>query len=155
MIGLRTKPGTSTKDQHRTLAIEAKRRGIDLDAIRETCGGSIRSLSVSACSDLIRRISGRGLPNAPGCKPAPYRRRRRPTSATRMIATDHAEQIERLLLKHFGDADAGSAWLQKDFEARTPRDLLTARRAGQVIRVLKDMIARREAGSDTAPCRRD
>lgn len=59
-----------------------------------------------------------------------------------MIAADHVEQIDRLLSEHFGDIEAGRAWLKKDFDAETPRDLLTAKRAGQVIRVLKDMIER-------------
>ena len=61
-----------------------------------------------------------------------------------MIAPDHVEQIERLLREHFGDLPTGLARLEKDFDAKHPHDLLTAQRAGQVIRVLKDMIARRK-----------
>ena len=69
-----------------------------------------------------------------------------------MIAPDHVEQIERLLREYFGDLPTGLAWLERDFDAKHPRDLLTAQRAGQVIWVLKDMIARRhksDAGDDT------
>ncbi len=60
-----------------------------------------------------------------------------------MIAAGHIEQITRLLLMYFDNAPAGLAWLAKDFGAVNPRGLLTAQRAGQVIRVLKGMIDRR------------
>ncbi|MCH7591460.1 MAG: HNH endonuclease [Planctomycetes bacterium] len=66
-----------------------------------------------------------------------------------MIAPDHEEQIERLLREHFGDLATGLAWLEKDFDAQSPRDLLTAKRAGEVIYVLKAMMERpteRDAG---------
>ncbi len=61
-----------------------------------------------------------------------------------MITPDHEEQMTRLLGEYFADPAAGLAWLRKDFDANTPRDLLTSMRAGQVIHVLKDMIARRD-----------
>ena len=77
---------------------------------------------------------------SPGSMPTPKKH------ATWMIAPDHEEQIERLLLVYFGNFDAGLAWLQKHFDAKRPHDLLTARQAGQVIQVLKDMIARRSDG---------
>jgi hypothetical protein len=76
------------------------------------------------------------LPNPPGEKPRPYARKNR-TGATRMITPDHEEQITRLLGEYFTDLAAGLAWLRKDFDAKCPRDLLTAARAGQVIHVLK------------------
>ena len=63
-----------------------------------------------------------------------------------MIQADHIEQIERLLAEYFGDKAAGRAWLEKDFDVKHPRDLLTAKAAGNLIRVLKDMIDRRKAG---------
>lgn len=67
-----------------------------------------------------------------------------------MIAPDHEEQIERLLGEYFGDQASGLAWLNKDFDAPTPHDLLTAQRAGQVIHVLKEMIQRRRTGDGSA-----
>ena len=68
-----------------------------------------------------------------------------------MIAPDHAEQITRLLGEYFDTEAAGLAWLEKNFDVEHPRDLLTAKRAGQVIRVLKDMVARRPQG-DAVEC---
>jgi len=70
-----------------------------------------------------------------------------------MILPAHEEQIARLLREAFGGNEAaGAAWLEKDFGAKTPRDLLTAMRAGQVIHVLKGMIERRKGDPSTAPC---
>ena len=83
------------------------------------------------------------LANPPGEKPRPYAHKKT-TDATRMIAPDHEEQITRLLGECFADPAAGLAWLERDFGAKTPRDLLTAKRAGQAIYVLKTMIARRD-----------
>lgn len=100
-------------------------------------------LSASEASACIRRLGGGDLPYPPGEKPAPFQGKRKRSDAIRMIAPDHEEQIERLLREYFGDLDAGLAWLAKDFDAQHPHDLLTAKRAGQVIRVLKDMIDRR------------
>ncbi len=44
--------------------------------------------------------------------------------------------------QYFDSEYLSTAWLKKNFDARQPRDLLTAIRAGHVIRVLKDMLAR-------------
>jgi hypothetical protein len=66
-----------------------------------------------------------------------------------MIAPDHVEQIERLMREYFeGDNEAAVAWLTTNFKVSKARDLLTAQRAGQVIRVLKDMHDRRREGGD-------
>ncbi len=85
------------------------------------------------------------LANPPGQKPRPYRRKQT-AGATRMITPHHEEQITRLLGERFTDLAAGLAWLRKNFDASTPRDLLTAKRSGQVLHVLKDMGARRPDG---------
>lgn len=63
-----------------------------------------------------------------------------------MIRPDHVEQIERLLGGSLDDEAAGLAWQHKNLDAGHLRDLLTAKRAGNVIHILKSMIARREAG---------
>jgi len=111
------------------------------DAIGAT---STTRLSAAQASTCIRRLSGTELANPPGQKPAPFAGKPRRTDATRMITPDHEEQITRLLGEYFSDQAAGLAWLRKDFDANTPRDLLTAKRAGQAIHVLKGMIARRD-----------
>ena len=80
--------------------------------------------------DHIRHLGGGDLPYPAGEKPAPYGGKRKTTDATRMIAPDHIEQIERLLRECFDDEAAGLAWLEKDFDAKHPRDLPTAQRAG-------------------------
>ncbi len=124
-----------------------RRQGWSDDELHDAIGAaSTTSLSSEEASECIRRLGGGPLPHAPGHKPAPYAGRPNRTAATRMIAPDHEEQIERLLREHFGDLDAGLVWLEKNFDAKRPRDLLTASRAGQVIHVLKDMIARRSEG---------
>ena len=91
----------------------------------------------------VRTSDAWAVPNSPGQKPSPYAGKRKSTDATRMIAPDHEEQIMRLLGEYFDSEIAGLAWLEKNFDARAPHDLLTAKQAGQVIRVLKDMIERR------------
>ncbi len=48
----------------------------------------------------------------------------------------------RALGECFTNPAAGLAWLRKDFNGSTPWDLLMAKRAGQVVHVLKTMIAR-------------
>lgn len=111
---------------------------------------STKLLSVAEASRCIRRLGGGDLPYEPGTKPAPFAGKRNRSDAIRMICDDHIEQIERLLIDYFNGLDAGFAWLAKNFDATSPRDLLTAKRAGQVIHVLKDMIERTnvcEAGS--------
>ena len=147
MAQLKTAPGSSTRKQRMILHQLKRRHGWSDDDLHEALGtDSTTHLSAAQASACIERISGMPLPNPPGQKPSPYARKKA-TGATRMIAQDHEEQIDRLLVEHFGDPDAGSAWLEKNFDAKRPRDLLTAIRAGQVIHVLKDMIARREDAS--------
>lgn len=111
------------------------------DAIGASSTTLLSSAQASAC---IRRLGGGELPYPPGRKPTPFAGRRKRTDATQMIADGHIEQITRLLRLYFDDEPtAGLAWLGKDFDAQRPRELLTAKRAGRVIRVLKRMIERR------------
>ena len=147
MAKLSTAPGSSTARQRQVLHQLKRRHRWSDDDLHDAIGArSTTLLSSERASECIRRLGGGRLPNPPGQKPSPYAGRPNRTAATRMIAPDHEEQIERLLLVYFDDLDAGSAWLEKNFDAKRPRDLLTARRAGQVIHVLKDMIARRSDG---------
>jgi hypothetical protein len=150
MASLNRQPGSSTKVQRSVLVIEARRCGIDLDALRVLVGGSVSSLSAQAASDWIRRISQRALPNPPGQAPRPYSRRAAP-GVTRMICADHIEQIERLGLQCFSDADHFRAWLRKSFKVDDPRLLTTAAKAGQAITVLKKIITRREGRAAAFP----
>lgn len=137
-------PGSSTSGQRQVVATMARQRGgVELlDSIRDKFGGSIKNMSAAAASRMIKRLTGQDLPYAPGTKRPP---RRRPVEGLYpMITPDQCEQIERLGLKYFGnDRTAFTTWLMSDFKAETPRLLMTAKRAGQVIRVLKEMIDRR------------
>ncbi len=140
---LATHPGSSTPKQRCRLHQLKRRHGWTADQLHHAIGSpSTTSLSAAEASECIKRLGGGKLPHPPGKKPAPFAKKPRRTDATRMIAPDHVEQIDRMLREHFGDMEAGHAWLKKDFDAETPRDLLTARRAGQVIHVLKEMIER-------------
>ena len=152
MATLRTQPESSTARQRQVLHQLKRRHGWTDDELHHAIGAdSTTRLSASQASECIRRLGGGKLANPPGQKPAPYAGRRKTTDATRMITPDHEEQIERTLCEHFGDLPTGLAWLARDFDAKQPRDLLTAKRAGQVIRVLKDMLSRRDAASDFEP----
>ena len=154
MVSLRTAPGSSTPKQRQVLHQLKRQRGWTDDELHDAIGcGSTTLLSATEASACIRRFGGGALPNPPGCKPAPFARKRQKTDATRMIMPDHVEQIERLLREYFGNIDAGRAWLKKDFDAEHSRALLTAKRAGQVIRVLKDMIARRRGSGAGELCK--
>jgi hypothetical protein len=154
---LSSAPATGTAAQRRRIVLEGRRRGLDLDELRDLAGGRLRAISCRAASALIRRLTGSDLPHAPGCKPRSYHRRRT-SHSTRIILLDHVEQIERLLAECFpaiGNgrstiANPGAAWLLKTFKVSAPADLLTAERAGEVIAVLKRMLARRVAGSATS-----
>ncbi len=143
MAALNTKPGSSTPGQRMRLHQRKRRLGWTDDQLHDAIGASsttlLSSVEASAC---IRRLGGGELPYPPGQKPAPFAGKRKRTDATRMIAPGHIEQITRLLRVYFDDEAAGLAWLAKDFDAKHPRDLLTAKRAGQVILVLKGMIER-------------
>ncbi len=145
MAELNTKPGSSTPGQRMRLHQRKRRLGWTDDQLHDAIGtSSTTALSSAQASDCIRRLGGGELPHPPGRKPAPFAGRRKRTDATRMIAAGHIEQITRLLLLYSdGNEPAGLAWLAKDFGATDPRGLLTAKRAGQVIRVLKRMVERR------------
>jgi len=137
---LDTRRATITSGQQRRLFVIARDRGMDLDQLREAIGGSISRLSAAQASEHIERLSGEPLPNPPG--QAPKRKAAPAEGVTRMITPEHIEQIERLLKEAFANRDAGMAWLSKDFKVDQIRGLATAERAGQVIRVLKEITAR-------------
>ena len=160
---IRTAPGSSTAKQHRALILSARSKGLNLDQLRDLCGGSLRALSAAQCSELIKGISGRDLPHPPGGKPWPYsprrsqsRERKRPDGRAtavsamrpvpRMIQDSHVEQIGRLMLRYFeGNVLAARQWFEKNWKVKEPRDLLSTKRAGQVIRALKEMVQRKES----------
>ena len=160
MATLNPKPGSSSKKQHQVLVIAGRRQGLELPEIRKLVGGSITKLSAADCSKWIEHFSGKGLANPPGKAPGPYGKKR--SDAARMITDSHIRQIARLGMDYFQGLPAFRAWLSKNFEVpncRTPwapdlvdliRQLGTAERAGQVIRVLKEMIDRREAKQKAA-----
>ncbi len=142
MAELNPKPNSSTKLQHQRLAIVASRQGFDIHQARKLVGGSVCKLSAAECSKWIKHFSGQDLPNPPGRKPRAYKGKPTP-GTTRMIKPDQIQQIDRLGYNYFGRDDLYYSWLYKNFNVRDPYDLATAKRAGQVIRVLKQMLARR------------
>lgn len=144
MASLNRQPGSSTAAQRSRLVVCAKRKGIELNELRAMVGGSVSRLSALQASEWISKISGQGLPNPPG--QAPRTRWRTQEGVTRMITAEHIEQIDRLLSIVFdGSIEAGVAWLRKYFGVSDPRLLATAARAGEVIRVLKDMSVRKDS----------
>jgi len=66
-----------------------------------------------------------------------------------MVGPEHVDQIRRLMRRAFGDSPAGSkrgyAWLRTHFHVGSVHELGTARRAGQVIRMLREVIQRGDA----------
>jgi hypothetical protein len=155
MAELNSKPGSSTAKQHQALAIAGKGRGLSLAEIRKAVGGSLRKLSAAEASRWIEHFSGQGLPNPPGQKPSAYKGKRPAPGTVRMMTEDQIDQIMRLGVDYFAEVHLLIAWLVKDFKVpdlaargarghrAIVRQLGTAKRAGQVIRVLKLMIARR------------
>lgn len=144
MASLRTQPGSSTPKQRQVLHQLKRRLGLSNDQLHDAIGAnSTTMLSSVQASECIQRLGGGDLPNPPGKKPPPYEGKRKTTNATRMIAPDHIEQIERMMGVYFENDSAGIVWLNKNFDVDHPRGLLTAQRAGQVIFVLKGMIDRR------------
>lgn len=158
---LNTKPGSSSKLARSRLVVEGKRCGYDLDEIRAMVGGSVKALSAAACSEQITKFSGRGLPNPPGQKPRPCDRKGKSSGATRMITADQVDQIRRLSSEYFDDESRLEIadWLSDNFKIPAHpnhrllcnsefgdhiRQLGTAKRGGEVIRVLKTMLARRQ-----------
>ena len=167
MAQLNPKPGSSTKRQHQTLVIAGRRRGLELAETRKIVGGSITRLSAAEASEWIEHFTGHGLPNPPGQKPGPYKGKRPAPGTVRMITEDQADQIVRLGIAYFGEAHLLIAWLVKNFKidavmARgqrghraVVRQLGTAKRAGEVIRVLKEMVARKGTRGQGAEGSRD
>ena len=152
MAKLSTNPGSITQRQITAIWSTARGRGLSSEQVHEAAGGSLAALSRKQASDLIDRLGGGGLPNPPGEPPPPARHRAK-SGVTRMIAAEQIEQIERLLVEVFPpsaksakSADGpGGAWFRKMFKVDSIRELATAKRAGEVIRVLKEMQARRAA----------
>ena len=146
-VVLNSEPGSSTAKQRQILHQIKRRHGWSDDDLHDAIGAaSTTVLSAAQASACIGRLGGMKLANPPGQKPSPYPYHSRASGAVRMVHADHIEQIERLLAEYFGDEAAGRAWLEKDFKVKHPKDLLTAKVAGNVIRVLKGMINRRKAG---------
>ena len=172
-------PGTVTTAQIKRLHQLGIPRGFsheDLRALAEV--ESLKDLSSAAASDLIRQLGGGELKHAPGQSPPPSREKGRQRGTIRLITEAQLQQIERLGEEYFaqagtqGHGDTGTqaagsrssslrpsvppslafiAWLKKDFKVATIRDLATAERGGQVIAVLKDMVARRARTASLRP----
>lgn len=152
---LNPKPHSSTARQHQALVISGRNCGFDLAEIRRMVGGSIRRLSVAEAAGWISRFKDEDLPNPPGGKRSAYPRHQRQSGVTRIITQAQVEQIDRMLGEYFGDGCAAYEWLNKNFKVGALGDhdkpgdvirrLATAQRAGEVIRVLKQMVGRRGA----------
>ncbi|KPL06994.1 hypothetical protein AMJ85_09870 [candidate division BRC1 bacterium SM23_51] len=143
MPTLDAQPGSISTPQRKLLFAIARSRGLSDDDLREAVGGSISRLSCAEASRHIERLDGGPLPNPPGKKPKPWRNHKLP-GTIRMITADHVGQIVRLGDEYFdGDVDAFYTWLAKDFKVAQVRQLATAARAGEVLYVLKTMLARK------------
>ena len=142
MAELRTARGTWTQAQRQRIFGAAKRRGISHEQLREWAGvRSLADLSSARASALIERLTGRRLHHPPGR--APFKRHRATPGATLMITPDQVDQIERMGLSFFrGHLRSFDEWLAKNFKVADVRGLATALRGGQVIRVLREMLAR-------------
>jgi len=146
MPQLNDKLGSSTAKQRQLLHKIKRRLGFSDEQLHDAIGAaSTKDLSAAAASAAIDRLGGFALPNEPGTKKSPYAGKK-PSAATRMITDDHVDEILRLGLAYFPDHYALMAWLAKNFkipfatDARAYiRQLGTAKRAGEVIRVLKEM----------------
>lgn len=155
MATLTGNPGTSTAKQRCLLHQIKRRKGWSDEQLHDAIGGaSTTALSAQQASEAIKRLSGMKLLNPPSQKPRPCDGRRS-TGAIRMITDDQVDQIVWLGLDYFPHVRALLTWLSKDFkipftevaspaECRTyVRRLGTAKRAGEVIMVLKRMLERR------------
>jgi hypothetical protein len=113
------------------------------DLRAEAPGGSLRQLSRAALAAWITQMVGRPMPNEPGHPPAMKRTRSKP-GVIKMIDPAHGYYIGRLLDQVFPTMDAAFAWLRKTFKVERIHDLGTAKRAGEVIRVLEQMRDRKK-----------
>ncbi len=152
-ISINDKPGSITRAQLQKLVLAGKDRGLvrgaDLSGLREACGVvSLKGLSRAAAHQCIKRISGEDLANEPG--KAPRTRKRSVPGILPMIDAALIQQIERLGVMHFGDDDHFRSWLEKNFKVRDARQLASARRAGEVINVLKQMLDRSSSSPASA-----
>lgn len=156
MPQLNTTPGSSTPKQRQSLHRIKRRRAWSDAQLHDAIGAdSTTHLSAKEASASIERLSGMGLPNPPGEKPGAYAGKRKAPGVVRMITDDQVDQIERLMLEYFhGNKEQAYAWLHKNFgipnliaKLDGPyliRSLGSSKRAGQVIRVLKDMVTRNQ-----------
>ena len=144
MAELNTQPGSCTPRQRQRIVLAGKRRGMNVDEVRRLAGSKLHDLSSAQASALIKRLSGEDLPNRPGEKPRSYRGN--PKAGTiRMITYDQCHHIDRLMMEYFArDSHRAAIWLQKNFKASETRLLATAKRGGEVIAVLKRMLARKK-----------
>ena len=142
-----TAPNSSTTAQRKLLVSLGRQHGLDVDGVRDLAGGKLHDLSSSAADALIKRLSDRDLPlpedAVPACRP------RVAEGVTRMISPEQGEQIERLMAEYFKTSQDSFAWLKRMFKVDRVRDLATAKRASQVIVVLKGMINRRRIDAAT------
>lgn len=136
-------PRSISPAQIRALLATGRKRGMEVDDVRAAAGGSLRKLSRAQASKLIERLGGGELPNPPGTPQRQQRRRAEP-GVYRMITEEHCEQIAHLLNQVFDTPREAAAWLQKNFKVLDLRRLGTAKRAGEVIRVLKLIKQRRQ-----------
>lgn len=155
MASLNIHHGSSTRLQRQALHRLKRRKGWSDAELHDAIGmASTTHLSARQASDAIKRLSGVDLPNPPGQQPSVYQGSK-PDGTVRMITADQIQHINRLGGEYFGDVVEFLAWLTKNFKIpwRQPRTvadfdgvvrhLATAKRASQVIVVLKNMIYRR------------
>lgn len=141
---LDSRPGSIRPKQLQLIWLLGRKRHMDPQDIRDAAGGSVSALSCEQASVLIQQLGGGELPNEPGQAPPPPKRKRTP-GTVRMISGELEEQCTNLLMKAFEyDTERAYAWLLKDFKVERVRDLATAQRAGELVYVLKTMIARKD-----------
>ncbi len=141
MASLKTNPGSSTALQRKTIMIAARRRGLSVDQVRDMAGSRLHDLSSAGASDMIKRLSGKDPANPPGKKPSAYKGK---PKGLRMRTDDQVQQIARLGSQCFDDEAAFERWLFNNFGFPTPSQIETSKRAGEIIRVLKNMLKRKE-----------
>lgn len=108
----------------------------------------LAELSRADANHILTRLTGSPLPAAPGERP---KRRKGQAGVTRMIDAQQIDQLHRLLGDCFSTPHARQLWLTRNFKVAVIKDLATAKRAGQVIRVLKLMKSRKESPSVPRP----
>jgi len=143
MAALKTTPGTSTAKQRKSIMIAARRHGFSVEKVRGMAGCNLHDLSSAEASAMIKRLSGSDLANPPGQKPKAYQGK---PGGIRLRTEDQVQQITRLGLQCFDNDEAAfEGWLYNNFNAATPTQIETAKRASVIIVVLKRMLKRKES----------